>query len=361
MQLLFSRKTFLPTIFFSFLLSLTSFAQSDIDKGIELFQQGELVQAKTFFNTFLKSDKKNSEANFYLGRIYFDEENYGKAIDWFKKAAKHDRSSSKYPMWLGHSYGRRAQNAGKLKQAFYAKDSRKNYEKAIELDPNNVEARESAMEFYLQAPGFMGGGRDKAEKQATLISNIDEVAGFTAWGRIYSYYDEPISTLENYTKALEAYPEEMVFYYRLYNYHFGEQEYSEASDIAKKQLSYNDTTAVIYLNLGNAQQRNDEFEEAYLSYQKALDLDSDLYGVWYQIGRLAAVSDMYLNEGEESLIQFIAKKDEYNSNTLAWAYYRLGTIYEKKESIEAAKDQYQQALKANKDHSESKEALSRLN
>lgn len=360
MRYLLFEKYSLAAVLLILLFSTSLTAQSEITKGVQLFEDGNLSEAKTFFQQKIKSDKKHAESNFYMGRIYFDEEDYEEATEWFKNAAKYNEELSKYAMWLGHAYGRRAQNAGKLKQAFYAKDSRKNYEKAIELDPDNVEARESAIEFYLQAPGFLGGGRDKAEEQATLISNIDGVAGFIAWGRIYSYYDEIESTYENYSTAIEIYPEEMVFYYRLFNYHFGEQKYDEAIEIAKKQLVYNDTTAVIYHNLGNAYQWADRFDEAFVEYQKALETDPEFSTTLYQIGRLAAVSNMYLNEGEESLIQFLAQKDEYDNNTLAWAYFRLGTIYENKGNIEAAKDQYEQALKANEDHAESKEALRRI-
>lgn len=361
MQLNSSRKLFLSSFILSILISSSALAQPNLEEGIRFLEQGDVSKAKSFFSDYLKSDSKNPTANFYLGRTYFDEAKYEKAIDWFKKAAKYDKQNSKYQMWLGHSYGRRAQNAGKLKQAFLAKNSRKGYEKAIELDPNNIEARESAMEFYLQAPGFMGGGRDKAEKQANIITTIDGIAGFIAWGRIYSYYIEPVSAFENYTAAIDAYPREMIFYYRLFDHHFGNEEFKEAAEIAKKQLNVNDTTAVIYLNLGNAQQRNNQFDDAYLSYQTALELDSELYGVWYQIGRMAAVSNTYLEEGEESLIKFIEKKSLYNVSTLAWAYYRLGTIYENKNSTEAAKDQYKQALQFDKKHSEAKKALARLN
>ncbi len=350
----------LSILFISF-ISLSSFAQSGISEGIDLFEQGNLTEAKAYFQNVLKSDKQNAPANFYLGRIYFDEEDFEEAADWFEKATKYEKRNSTYHMWIGHAYGRRAQNAGKLKQAFYARDSRNGYEKAIELDPDNVEARESALEFYLQAPGFMGGGRDKAEEQATMIAKLDGIAGFTAWGRIYSYYDEPESTYENYINALEVYPEEMTFYYRLFSYHFGKEEFDKAIEITKRQLVLNDTTATIYYNLGNAFQWSDQFEEALDSYKKSLEIDSAYYSSLYQIGRLAAVSNSYLDEGEESLIKFIEKKDTYNNSTLAWTYFRLGTIYENRGSIEAAKDQYQQALKSDKDHAESKQALKRLN
>lgn len=359
---MFNNKTYLPLlgIFTGFLFSSIVFAQSSIEQGITFFESAKADEAKSFFVDFIKSNKKHPEANFYLGRIYFDEDEYGKATDWFEKAADYDSDNSKYYMWLGHSYGRRAQNAGKLKQALYARESRKNYEKSVELDPDNVEARESVMEFYLQAPGFMGGGRDKAENQAKAIMELDKEAGYVAWGRIFTNYDETEAALSNYSEAIEKYPSLMSPYYQLYNLHFNQGNFEAAADVAKKQLAQNDTTAAIYLRLGNALQRYEQFDEAYSAYQTTLEVDSSLYGTWYQIGRLAAVSGQYLDEGEEYLIRFISKKDEYNANTLAWTYFRLGTIYEHRNSPEVAKDQYEMALKADGDHSESKEALAKL-
>ncbi len=359
---MFQQKTYLPLLGISLGLLFSSivYAQSSIDEGITLFEEGNADAAKSYFEDFIKSNKKHPEANFYMGRIYFDKDEFGKAVDWFEKAADYQPGTSKYHMWLGHSYGRSAQNAGKLKQAFYARDSRKNYEKSVELDPTNVEARESVMEFYLQAPGFMGGGRDKAENQAQAIMELDKEAGYIAWGRIFTYYDEVDAAKFNYTEAIEKYPTLMAPYYQLYNFHFNEGEFDKAADVAKKQLVYNDTTAGIYLRLGNALQRNDQFDEAYSVYQTTLEMDSSLFGAWYQIGRLAAVSGQYLDEGEEYLNMFITKKDEYNANTLAWTYFRLGTIEEHRSNSEVAIEKYELALKADKDHENSKEALKRL-
>lgn len=354
-------------VFKSFLFFLTllltsglSFSQTDIDQGVTLFEENKLPEAKSFFENYLKSNKKDPEANFYLGRIYFDQDDFGKATDWIGKAAKYDKNNSKYYMWLGHAYGRRTQEASRIRQPFLAKDSRKNYEKAIETDPNNVEARQSAMEFYLQAPGFMGGGRDKAEAQATAISDIDEIAGVMAWGRVYTYYDEVDNAMSHYTSAIEMYPEEMGPYYRLFNFHFNEQDYTSAIEIANKQLSNNDTTAAIYLNLGNALQRNEQYDEALEAYYTTMELDSTFYNTWYQIGRLSAVSGMHLETGKEYIESFIAQGDLVNDNTMAWAYFRLGTIYEHMNDTPMAKTQYENALKKDKKHEQSKEALTRL-
>lgn len=355
-----------PIRFFTVLLFLLSInasllGQSAIQPGVALFEEGKTEEAKTFFENYLKSNKTDSEANFYLGRILFDMEEFGDATKSFEKAAKYQEGNSKYHMWLGHSFGRRAQSAPKLKLPGLARNSKKNYEKAIELDPSNVEARESAMEYYLQAPRFVGGGRGKAEAQATAIFDVDKEAGYIAWGRIYSYYDEDEKALQNYNDAITNYPELMRPYYSLFSFHFNNQEYGKAIEVAKKQLTVNDTTAVIYNNLGNALQRDSKYEEAYQSYQKTLEIDPEYYNTYYQIGRLAAISGVYLEEGEDYLNRFLNLDIELSDNTLAWTYFRLGSIAEKKNDAETARAHYESALAKDKDHQEAKEALAKLN
>ena len=341
------------------LLSTTSIAQ-DLSQGITLFENGELPRAENFFSNYLKTDKQNPEANFYMGRIYFDWEEFGKATDWFKEAAKYDNTNSAYHMWLGHSYGRQAQNASVLRQAGLGRNCRINYEKAIELDPQNIEARESIIDFYIQAPGFMGGGREKAEAQADFISNIDGVAGVMAWGRIYNYYDETDNALNVYNTAVEMYPEAMAPYNSLYAYYFNTGDLERAKEITAKQLSANDTTSYIWVNSGNAYQWNGEYDAAILQYRKAIETDTAAYNAWYQIGRLAAVSGTHLEEGLEWIQKFIDLGDTFNYQTQAWAHFRKGTIFEHLNNEKGAAAEYQQALKLNPEHPEAGAALERL-
>jgi tetratricopeptide (TPR) repeat protein len=334
-------------------------AQIPIQPGIQYYENGELDQAKSFFEDYLDSNKKSAEANYWMGRIIFDENDFNDASDYFEKAAELDEGNAHYHMWLGHSYGRWTQEASRLRQPFLAGKSRSNYEKAVELAPENIEARESLIEFYIQAPGFLGGGRDKAEDQASAIMDLNKEAGYLAWGRIFTYFDEIDAARMNYSEAIEHHPELMGPYYRLYTFYFNEGEFGKAAEITARQLSYNDTTSIIYLYHGNALQRNDQFKGAFESYQKSLQLDSTQYNAWYQIGRLAAVSGEYLTEGFEYIDKFI-KLEQINDATKAWAHFRKGTIHEHLNNDKGAVSEYEKALQFDPDHNESKAALSRL-
>src|SRR5205085_11543518 len=58
-------------------------------------------------------------------------------------------------------------------------------------DPNLIDARFSLIEFYLQAPGIMGGSETKAIEQANEIKRRDPLAGHRAMARIYGYQKKP--------------------------------------------------------------------------------------------------------------------------------------------------------------------------
>src|SRR4029079_10228507 len=58
---------------------------------------------------------------------------------------------------LAQVVGRRAQKAGPLKGLGLARESRREAERAVALDPKRIEARDMLMQFHLQAPGIAGG------------------------------------------------------------------------------------------------------------------------------------------------------------------------------------------------------------
>lgn len=60
------------------------------------------------------------------------------------------------------------------------------YEKAIELDGANISARLSLLQFYLQAPGVLGGGTDKAHVQADEVMKLDLARGRVAKAGVFA-------------------------------------------------------------------------------------------------------------------------------------------------------------------------------
>lgn len=78
---------------------------------------------------------------------------------------------------LGNVLGSKAVNAGIMSAIGYAGKIRDAFLKAIELDPRNFDARSSLMQFYMQAPGIVGGGKGKAQTLVADTAKVNPAAG----------------------------------------------------------------------------------------------------------------------------------------------------------------------------------------
>jgi tetratricopeptide (TPR) repeat protein len=164
-------------VVFLLVYSFAVAAQEDFEKGRQLFEKGQLAAAQQFFESVMKGDPQHAEAAWYLGRICFVGEEYDQAIAWFEKAVQIDGANAAYHLWLGRGYGYRAMRASVWRQFFLARKVRAHFERAVELDPHNVEARADLMAYYLKAPGILGGSLEKARSQAEEIKKRDAERG----------------------------------------------------------------------------------------------------------------------------------------------------------------------------------------
>jgi Flp pilus assembly protein TadD len=152
------------------LLLLVTIASASLDV---VRRAGDLYQRTDYAGSLhiLEEDPAPDGAVYLLtGKNYFMSGDYKKAVEFFEKAVAASPSNSENELWLGRAWGRRAETGGWLTAASHASKARQCLEKAIALDPGNREAKNDLFEFYLNAPGFLGGGIDKAEAAAKSIA-----------------------------------------------------------------------------------------------------------------------------------------------------------------------------------------------
>jgi Flp pilus assembly protein TadD len=113
----------------------------------------------------------DADNHFLSGKNYFMLSDFKKATGFFEKALAASPNRSEYELWLGRAWGRRAESGSWLTAAVYASKARQCFEKAVALEPHNREARNDLFDFYLNAPGFLGGGMEKAEAIAKSIAS----------------------------------------------------------------------------------------------------------------------------------------------------------------------------------------------
>ena len=119
-------------------------------------------------------EEKAAAAYALLGKAYYMQGRYREAIASLEKAATQDNRNSEYQDWLGKAYGRLAETSSFVSALGHARKTVRAFERAVELDPSNLEALSDVFEFYLQAPGIVGGGVDKAERIAARAASLDE-------------------------------------------------------------------------------------------------------------------------------------------------------------------------------------------
>ena len=151
-----------------FFVSLASAATTDVvTRANALYQHTDYESSLRI----LAQDSAPDTLTYLLtGKNYFMLGDYKKAVDSFEKALHENPRSSEAELWLGRAWGRRAEDGGGPMAMIYASRTRQSFEKAIALDPNNHEAKNDLFDFYLNAPGFLGGGIDKAEAAARGIA-----------------------------------------------------------------------------------------------------------------------------------------------------------------------------------------------
>lgn len=156
--------------------------------GSDLLEKARILFEKTDYPASARvleaiQDKSGSELNL-LGRDRFMMGDYKKATELFEKAVQLEPRVSAHWHWLGRTFGRRAELSTFITAPGYASKARQNFERAVQTDPKNIEALNDLFEYYLQAPGFLGGGLDKAQTLIDRIGAADPVEKHWAMARV---------------------------------------------------------------------------------------------------------------------------------------------------------------------------------
>lgn len=139
-----------------------------------------------------------------LCRAHFELESWDAAIPACEKAVSLAPNNGLYHLWLGRAYGEKADRAGFLKAVGLAKKVRTEFERAVELDPDNWQARTDLAEFYLEAPGIVGGGKDKARAQASALVPLNPPMAHWVNARIAEKDKDNAMAEQEYRAAIEA-------------------------------------------------------------------------------------------------------------------------------------------------------------
>src|SRR5262245_27598811 len=87
-----------------------------VDQGRSLYEAKKYTEASKLLESVDDDDKEYAAAQYYLGRIAFDQKNYDDAADYFDEATEANPKMAEYFVWLGDTYGTIAPDANVVKQ-----------------------------------------------------------------------------------------------------------------------------------------------------------------------------------------------------------------------------------------------------
>jgi tetratricopeptide (TPR) repeat protein len=144
-----------------------------------------------------------------MGRDYYMQAEYKRATEALEKAFAMEPSNPEFALWLGRAWGRRAETSSPFTAPIHASKARQYFEKSVQLSPTNLEAQSDLFEYYLEAPGFLGGGLDKAEATAGRMTQISPADGQWAQAKLAEKRKESRSAEAHLRRAVELAPQQV--------------------------------------------------------------------------------------------------------------------------------------------------------
>ena len=199
----------------------------ELQPALHLLNSGHADDAILALQAHLQSSPHDPEAYNLLARTYFALHRWDRAIDAGQKAVELDPDNSSYHMWLGRMYGEKADHSNFVAAARLVKKVRSEFERAVELDASNLDARTDLAEFYLEAPGFMGGGKDKALQQAAVMKRQNAAVAHWVYARLYDKEGLDVEAESEYREAIRESNGDARYWLNLASFYSSRQRYPE--------------------------------------------------------------------------------------------------------------------------------------
>jgi Flp pilus assembly protein TadD len=219
-----------------------------------LFTFKEVFSSLFLFLSFLpwSAASASGPPNVDEVRAALKAEKWDAAVEAGQKAVREQPESAAAHRLLGQAFGQKAIRSSLFSQIGLAKKCRAEFEKAVALDPGDPEARVDLVTYYANAPGFLGGGLDKAREQVRILNGLDAARGALMHGYVLAKEKRTVEAEAQYRRAVALRPGDAGFHVRF----------------------------------GHFLVRAGRMDEARASYREALRLDPDVEGARKDLARL---------------------------------------------------------------------------
>ncbi len=291
-----------------------------------LIANGRVDDAIAALHGQISASPNDALAHNLLCRAYFSLAQWDSGISECEKAVTLAPNNGQFHLWLGRIYGEKADQSNFMTAASLARRVVKQFEAAVALSPQSVDAHSDLAEFYLEAPSMVGGGRDKAEQQANRLASLDPASAHWVHARIAEKHGD-----------------------------FGtaEREYQEAI-----KLSHGSASS--WLNLGLFYKHRSQFaamEQALLHVRSAV---VDRPDALVDAAEMFIHTQRNLPEAVQLLRAYLNSNTKVEQAPLFKVHYLLGSADEKMGAKEEAAAEYKLAVSMAREFRPAQEALQRM-
>lgn len=271
-----------------FVLSAASLAcvqMAYADEYTALFKDKKYAEIEKLANSKLAIEPNNPSALNAKISLIINQDKEDKIEDGIKLAERCIEANPKSTICheaLGNILGTKALKGSMFSAATYAGKIRDSFKKAVELDPKNISARSSLLQFYLQAPSIMGGGNSKAQDLVIDTIKVMPAVGALLQARMDLQGDN-VARAESAALVVNANGDEETITMQknllvsIGHFHLRAKKYDQAikmfTEVGKRYPDFNGSS----YGLGRTYQEQGNYKEAIAQFEKSLTLEATAY------------------------------------------------------------------------------------
>jgi len=342
---------------------LTSASALGADAGPEdLLDGGHWKRLRALVEPRVTANPNDAQSTYFLASAKEELGDLKGALPLAEKALASDPNNARYHLLVANISIELGQQAGIFKGMGLARRFREGAEKAAALDPKYVDARESLMEFYFDAPGIAGGDKKKAWATADDIGKIDATRGLLAQATLAAKEKNSAKEEDFYSKALASAPNDFRVLAAVASFYSTDRQkkYDLAEKYALAALRLDESRITPYVALAIAYASSERWQDLDSAMARAEKNVPDDNGAFYQSGKVLLFSGKDLSRAERYFRKYLTMEPEGGEPHHAAAHWRLGLVLEKEGKKPEAIAEMEAALRAEPDFKEATEDLKRL-
>lgn len=333
------------------------------DPDVEaLVQASHWKRARTILEPQVNAHPQDPRSCYLLAQVKMAFKDFDGALALAQRAVDLDGHNSDFHLILGQIFGEMAARARMFSAGSLALKFRKEVEIAIQLNPKNLDALDSMMQFKFRAPILMGGSQGDAYALADRITLLDPCQGYLAHAELAEMEKNPAQVEAYFLKAVQANPKSYGAAVALAEFYSQSPhaKYDDATQHAHDALQLDPEQIRAHWILA----RVFALQERWGDLERTLDTSEhdvpDDLRPFYEAAQALWETGKDLPRAEGYTRKYLSQEAEGEEPDLAEAHRLLGLLFEKEGRIPEARAEMQTALRLDSNFRAAKDDLKRL-